>query len=74
VLVDDKVYIGDEDGDVAIFRHSDVRQVAMPDGRPLAEIDLGSAVYGSPIVANGVLYFATRHLLAIAEADSEDGQ
>ncbi|MEX2025911.1 MAG: PQQ-binding-like beta-propeller repeat protein, partial [Pirellulaceae bacterium] len=75
VLVDDKVYIGDEDGDVAVFRHSDVRHVAMPDGRPLVEIPLGTSINGSPIVANGVLYFATRtHLLAIAEVDSEDGQ
>jgi len=75
VLVDDKLYIGDEDGLVAVLRHSDVRQAALPDGRPLAEISLGNAVYGSPIVANGVLYFAHRtHLLAIAEAESSEGQ
>ena len=29
LIVDDKVYIGDEDGDVAIFRHSADPQVAM---------------------------------------------
>ena len=32
LIVDDKVYIGDEDGDVAIFRHSADPEVAMEDG------------------------------------------
>ncbi|HZN70035.1 MAG TPA: PQQ-binding-like beta-propeller repeat protein, partial [Tepidisphaeraceae bacterium] len=51
LAVDGKIYLGDEDGDVAIFN-------ATRDGgkEPIAEINMGSAIYGSPIYANGTLY------------------
>jgi hypothetical protein len=35
--------------------------------KKLGEIELGSAVYSSPVAANGVLYLATgKHLYAFA--------
>jgi outer membrane protein assembly factor BamB len=69
LIVDDKVYIGDEDGDVAIFRHSADPAVAMEDDMPaLGEINMGNSVYSTPIVADNVLYIANRtHLFAIEE-------
>jgi outer membrane protein assembly factor BamB len=69
LIVEDKVYIGDEDGDVAIFNHSADPEVAMEDGLPaLGEINMGNSVYSTPIVANNVLYIANRtHLFAIEE-------
>jgi len=69
LVVEDKVYVGDEDGDVAIFRHSADPNVAMQDDMPaLGEINMGNSVYSTPIVADNVLYIANRtHLFAIEE-------
>jgi outer membrane protein assembly factor BamB len=70
LVVDGKVFIGDEDGDIHVFRHSADPAVAMPDGGPLAKIDTGTSIYSTPIAANGVLYIANRsRLFAIAEDD-----
>ena len=72
LIVDGKVYIGDEDGDVAIFRHSADPKVAMKEeGGDMVphygEINMGNSVYSTPIVADNVLYIANRtHLFAIA--------
>lgn len=77
LIVDGKVYIGDEDGDVAIFRHSVDPQVAMKDeGGDMVpyygEINMGNSVYSTPVVAGNVLYIANRtHLFAIASEDGE---
>ncbi len=76
LIVDGKVYIGDEDGDVAIFNHSADPAVALKDddGEPVpavGEINMGNSVYSTPIVADNVLYISNRtHLFAI-EADKE---
>lgn len=62
LIVDGKVYIGDEDGDVAIFNLSADPEAA----EPIAEINMENAVYSTPIVANGVLYISNKsHLFAI---------
>ncbi len=76
LIVEDKVYIGDEDGEVAIFRHSKNREVAMREVEGEWEPhygtrDMGNSVYSTPIVANNVLYISNRtHLFAI----SKDGK
>jgi len=49
LVVDDKVYLGDEDGDVVVLR-------AGRELEKLAEPNIGSAIYGAPIAANGVLF------------------
>jgi outer membrane protein assembly factor BamB len=60
-VVDGKVLIGDEDGELAVLK----------EGKELKEIvvnDCGSSVYTSPVVANGTLYITSRNrLYAIAE-------
>ncbi len=72
LIVDGNVYVGDEDGDVAIFRHSADPKVAMKDDggemKPFfGEINMGNSVYSTPIVAGNVLYISNRtHLFAIA--------
>ena len=53
---DSKVYLGDEDGDVIVLRVG--REM-----EELAEMNLGSSIYGAPVVANGVLYINTRSQL-----------
>ncbi len=56
LIVEDKVYIGDEDGDIAIFKLSTEQE-------QLGEINMGNAVYTSPIVANNTLFIANKSTL-----------
>jgi len=59
LLVDGKIYLGDEDGDVAVFALS-------PKLKLLAENNMESSVYSTPVVAHNILYIATRtHLVAV---------
>lgn len=75
LVVDGKVYVGDEDGDVAIFRHSaDPEQAMKEDGGEmvpaLGEINMGNSVYSTPVVADNILYISNRtHLFAIQKKD-----
>ena len=72
LIVDGHIYIGDEDGDIAIFKHSADPEVAMDDEEPWEEINMRNSVYSTPIVANNVLYIANRtHLFAIEAASGE---
>jgi outer membrane protein assembly factor BamB len=60
VVADGKVYLGDEDGDVAVLK-------AGPEMKRIAEIDMGDSVHSTPVPANGVLYVMTgSSLFAIA--------
>ena len=62
LITQDHVYIGDEDGDLSVFR---LTAQAHP---PVAEINMLNSVYSTPTVANGVLYVTARtRLFAIAE-------
>lgn len=56
VVIDGKVYLGDEDGDVVILQAGKEKKV-------LAEINLGSSIYSSVVPANGSLYLANRNQL-----------
>jgi outer membrane protein assembly factor BamB len=61
LVVDGKVILGDEDGDVVILQAGKVK-------KQLAEINMGSSVYSTPVPANGVLYIMNRNqLFALAE-------
>jgi outer membrane protein assembly factor BamB len=58
-VADGKVYVGDEDGDFAILE-------AKKEKKLISETNLGSPIYSTPIVANGVMYVGTQtHLYAI---------
>ena len=85
MLVDGKVYMCDEDGEVAIFRHTAKPQAAnFPVANGEVEIekliqddvmfnvcDFPKAIYTTPIVANNVLYIATRNALYAIEESAE---
>jgi len=61
MVMDGKVYIGDEDGDVLIMQEGKTEKV-------IAEINMGSSVYSTPVPANGVLYISNRNqLFALAD-------
>jgi outer membrane protein assembly factor BamB len=61
MVVDGKVYLGDEDGDIAILAATREKKV-------IGEINMGSSVYSTPIPANGALFIVNRNqLFALAE-------
>ena len=64
MLIGDKVYLGDEDGDVTVIAH----------GRTFEEVseqNMGSSVYATPVPANGKLFIMNRNQLwALAEGAS----
>jgi len=56
MVVDGKVIIGDEDGDLEVFA----------EGKELKELgrfEMGSSIYSTPTIANGVMYLSTRDTL-----------
>lgn len=64
MIIDGKVYLGDEDGDVVVVEHGQELKI-------IAEMNMGSSVYTTPVAANGVLYIVTRNqLFALAEGAS----
>ena len=56
MIVNDRVYISDEDGDVAVFKLSSQMEL-------LQETNLGSAICTTPIVANDTLFITTSNRL-----------
>jgi len=61
MLIGDKVYLGDEDGDVAVVEHSKTFKL-------VSEMNMGSSVYATPVPANGTLFIMNRNqLYALAE-------
>jgi outer membrane protein assembly factor BamB len=59
-VVDGKVYLGDEDGDIVVMQHGKEAKV-------LAEMNMGSAVYSTPVPAHGTLFLNNRtELFALA--------
>jgi outer membrane protein assembly factor BamB len=56
LLVDGKLYLGDEDGDIVVMQAGKEKKV-------LAEMNMGSSVYSTPVPANGVLFVTNRNQL-----------
>lgn len=66
-VVDGKVYIGDEDGDLLVFASAKEKKV-------LNEVNMGAPILATPVVANGTLYINTQtHLYAIANDAKPEG-
>ncbi len=57
MITDGRVFIGDEDGDVAIF------EFGSNNNEPIEEINMGSSVYSTPVAANGTIYISTKDKL-----------
>ncbi len=56
MVIDGKVYLGDEDGDVVILQAGREKKL-------IAEINMGSSVYATPVPANGALFIMNRNQL-----------
>ena len=56
LVADGKVYLADEDGDIVVLQHGKELKV-------LAEMNMGSAVYSTPVPAHGTLFLNNRSQL-----------
>jgi outer membrane protein assembly factor BamB len=77
LIAGDRVYVADEDGDVAIFALSSDRKppagrVARTDPEPLRELNMDQSIYTMPVVANNVLYIATKSELFAISAGAKE--
>ena len=64
LIADGKVFIGDEDGEVAVF------EFGPQYNEPMEEINMRTSVYSTPIAANGRIYISTKDkLFAIEKKD-----
>ena len=63
-VVDGKVLLGDEDGDIAVLRAGKEMEL-------LGEINMGAAVYSTPVVRDGVMYLLTRNRLWAVKAGAQ---
>ncbi|HEV8317651.1 MAG TPA: PQQ-binding-like beta-propeller repeat protein [Vicinamibacterales bacterium] len=64
IIIDNKLYIGDEDGDITILALGKEKKV-------ISEMNMGSSVYATVTPANGTLFIMNRNeLWAIAEGAS----
>ena len=75
LIVDDKIYVADEDGEMAIFGLSADPNVAIQKNigldEPLSTIAMQQSILSSPSFANGVLYLATRSTLFAIAAENQ---
>lgn len=61
MLIGDKIYLGDEDGDVAVMEHGKTFKL-------VSEQNMGSSVYATAVPANGALFIMNRNqLYALAD-------
>src|SRR5438132_5701350 len=61
VIYEDRVDVGNEDGDVTVFAEGKEKKI-------LAEMNMGSSVYATPVPAHGALFLNNRNeLYALAE-------
>lgn len=59
-VVDGKVMLGDEEGEVVVLKHGKTLE-------EIATMDMQNAVYTTPVVANGTLYITNRRMLFAIE-------
>jgi len=61
IVIGGKLYLGDEDGDVVVLEASKEKKL-------IAEMNMSTAVYSTPVPANGTLFIMSRNQLwALAE-------
>ena len=56
MLIDNKIYLGDEDGDIAVIEHGKTFKL-------ISEQNMGSSVYATAVPANGKLFIMNRNQL-----------
>ena len=56
MVINGKVYLGDEDGDMVVLEAAKQKKL-------VAEMNMGSSVYATPVPANGTLFVMNRNQL-----------
>ena len=56
MIIDDKVYLGDEDGDMVVVEHGKTLKI-------VSEQNMGSSVYSTVVPANGAIFVMNRNQL-----------
>jgi outer membrane protein assembly factor BamB len=64
MVIDGKVYLGDEDGDIVVLEAGKTKKV-------ITEMNMGSAVYATMVPANGRLFFNNRNQLFAVSIDGK---
>ncbi|MBM4090161.1 MAG: hypothetical protein FJ276_12180 [Planctomycetes bacterium] len=64
-IADNRVYVGDEDGDVCVF------ELKAEPHEPISEQTMEDSLYTSPTVANGVLYIASNRRVFAIQASAD---
>jgi outer membrane protein assembly factor BamB len=57
LIADGHVFVGDEDGDIAIFEFGPLKN------KPIREINMSSSVYSTPVAANQTIFISTKERL-----------
>jgi outer membrane protein assembly factor BamB len=68
------LYVGDEDGDIAVFKLSaDPLAAKGPSGTPLTETNMNASVYATPAAANNTLFVVSKNqLVAIKDSKAQN--
>jgi len=64
MVIDGKVYLGDEDGDMVVLEAAKTKKI-------ISEMNMGSAVYATVVPANGRLFFNNRNQLFAVSTDGK---
>jgi hypothetical protein len=64
MVIDGKVYLGDEDGDVVVIEAGKTKKL-------LSEINMGSSVYATAVPANGRLFLNNRNQMFALSIDGK---
>lgn len=64
IIIGDKIYLGDEDGDITILQHGRELNV-------INEVNMGSSVYATAVPANGTLFIMNRNQLWALEEGAQ---
>lgn len=73
MIAEEKIYVVDEDGDVAIFQLSPKLSDSLnPDQSLKHDVNVENSVYSAPVVANNRLYVTNRtHIFAIGKQETD---
>jgi len=68
LIADGRVFLGDEDGDIAIF------ELGAENKDPVEEINMGTSIYSTPVAANGTIFISTKDKLFAISNVAESGE
>ena len=64
LITDGRVFLGDEDGDISIFK------LGAENVEPIEEINMGTSIYSTPVAANGAIFISSKDKLFAISSDA----